>query len=153
MQPIQVRLIDTKFNNLELGRTELTLAELLGGSHGYKEAPLKKSNFTTGHLSMRCFRADEETNYLKMGIGCKELANFGIMNSMDVMYKIFRPKLTVKQLVSYKEKKFPLSEITEWEPVVARIEGKASGNCKFASIAVGAQALCNQLWDMDLRVP
>jgi len=80
---------------------------------------------------MRCFRADEETNYLKIGVGAKDLANFGILNSMDVMYKIFRPKLSVKELVLYKEKKFPINEIKEWEPVVARIEGKVSGNCKF----------------------
>lgn len=111
-----------------------------------------KKSQVTGEVLIRCFRTDKDINYVKLQAETVGLTNFGMVPTMNVLYKIIKPDLDEVQLKKYKNKKMPFKGIVNWETIVNVVEGEAQGSFRFNPILIGARKLCNEIWDMDLRV-
>jgi hypothetical protein len=135
-----------------IGESVFTIGTLLGINNGILPVDLKKNNQTVGVLTIRGSRASRETNFFNFQLKGKNLVNFGVMNTLNPMLKLWRPKISPQQLQEIKDGKIDPASMgwTEWVTIwIGKAEG---GSPTFEQSKMGCVYLCDGLWNLPLRV-
>lgn len=103
---IKVQVADVKGGGkFIMGECVFTLGALIGINNGIMSIDIKKNNQVTGLLSVRGSRASRETNFFNFHLKGHGLVNFGVMNTLHPLLKLWRPKISPEQMKNIKEGK------------------------------------------------
>lgn len=153
LQELQFQLYDKRLGgNFLIGESTITLGEFLGLNDGHMELELKRSHTVMANLELKSVMTRREVCHFRFVIEGIKLNNFGIINTISPLIKLWRPKLTPEQIERLRSREigFKEIEIKEWDCVFkSHGEGK---NPVFRRGILGTLLLCHGIWDCPLKV-
>lgn len=153
IQELKAQLYDKRMGgNFLIGEAEFTLGEFIGLNDGHLELEMKRSQTVMGSLVIESVTHGREVCYFDFVLRGIKLNNFGIINTISPMVKLWRPKLTpeqIQQLIDG-EVNFNKLDVEGWDCLFkSTADGK---NPTFKRGIISAKLLCYGYWGCPLRV-
>lgn len=153
MQIYKIQLFDKRLGgNFLIGEHIFTLGEFLGRNHGRMTLDMKRSHTKMGEVTLQLEQGRREVCYFNFVLEGIKLNNFGIINTISPLIKLWRPKISQENVekIIKREMKVTDIEFDQWDCVF-----KSTGDGKnpvFRRGIIGALLLCHGIWDCPLRV-
>lgn len=153
IQALKVQLYDKRIGgNFLIGESFFTLGEFIGLNDGQLHLDMKRSQTVMGKLSIECVTKGREICYFDFVLQGIKLNNFGIINTITPLVKLWKPKLTPEEVQKLIDEEITFKElkVKDWECVFkSNAEGK---NPTFKRGVIPARSLCHGVWSCPLRV-